>query len=345
MKKTAVVILNYNGKHHLEHYLPSVIEFSAAMADIYVIDNGSTDDSISFLEENHATVSLIKLSQNLGFAGGYNEGLKSIKSKYYILLNSDVRPSENWINILENHMENNASTGICVGKIKSDLKPDYFEYAGAAGGFLDRLGYAFCRGRILDTLEKDEGQYDNQRSIAWASGCALLIRADLFHHALGFDATYFAHYEEIDLCWRIRRMGYNIDVLPRSVVYHLGGGTLQYSSTNKVYLNFRNSLFTLYKNADKPYGKLFSRLSLDGVAAIQFLLKLQPAKTWAILKSHVSFYWLFGRMMKRKRAEKFVVEKYSIGPKNEKGTTNESLIWSYFFKNMKLFSQYEINED
>lgn len=243
----AVVILNYNGRHHLESYLENIISNSLDY-DIIVADNFSTDDSVSFIKKDQR-LQLIELTENFGFAGGYNEALKKIEGKYdyYLLLNSDIEVSENWIAPLLESMEDK-KIAACQPKIKSLEQKDLFEHAGASGGFIDQNYFPFCRGRIFSELEKDEGQYDSAQFITWTSGAAMLIRAELFHKADGFDADFFAHMEEIDLCIRLGHQGYQFKVIPESVVYHLGGGTLPYNSPKKIYLNFRNSLFMIAKN-------------------------------------------------------------------------------------------------
>ncbi|MEL6945748.1 MAG: riboflavin kinase, partial [Bacteroidota bacterium] len=234
LANVAVVILNYNGRNHLEEFLPSVLQTTYANVDIYIADNGSTDDSIAFLEANFPDVKIIRLSQNYGFAEGYNQALKEVESDYYTLLNSDVEVTPNWIEPIMELMERDSTIAICQPKILSYRKKKYFEHAGAAGGWMDRLSYPFCRGRLFDTVERDSGQYDTTQEIFWASGAAFFIRKKLFHEIGGFEGSFFAHLEEIDLCWRIKRAGYKVMVRPKSVVYHLGGGSLNYGNPRKV---------------------------------------------------------------------------------------------------------------
>lgn len=249
MIKTAVVILNWNGRQHLEQFLPSVVKHTPASAQIIVADNGSTDDSVAFLREHYPTIDIISLPKNYGFAEGYNRALEQVDSEYFVLLNSDVEVTAGWLEPLVATLTNDSSVAAVAPKLRSYGYRDQFEYAGASGGFIDFLGYPFCRGRILSTVEQDRGQYDSPREVFWASGAAFCCRADLFRILGGFDADFFAHMEEIDLCWRMQLAGYRIVVEPRSVVYHLGGGTLPNESPQKLYLNYRNNLSMLFKCA------------------------------------------------------------------------------------------------
>jgi len=301
----AIVILNYNGKDMLAKYLPQIIQHKPDHARVIVADNKSTDDSLAFLAAHFFDkVEVIPLDKNLGYAGGYNQALKQVETDYFILLNSDVAVSENWIDPLIACMEADSSVAACQPKILSMTTPDCFEYAGAAGGWLDILGYPFCRGRIMSQVEKDEGQYNQTDEIFWASGAALSIRAPVFRQLGGFDPDYFAHMEEIDLCWKIKRAGFKIMAVPSSTVYHLGGGTLQYESPRKIFLNFRNSLYTLLKN--EPYHQLVwkipLRFVLDTLVSLLFFLTKDLDSAWAIGRAHVSFYKNLGKMF-RKRTE------------------------------------------
>ncbi len=331
--KTAVVILNWNGKKLLQKFLPSVIQFSPS-APIYVIDNCSNDDSISLIKEQFPKVQIIQNEKNFGFAKGYNEGLKQINAPYYLLLNSDVEVTENWIPPLEKLLNENLEMAACQPKVLSFLQPDYFEHAGAAGGFIDKYGYPFCRGRIFTEIEKDQKQYEGNSEIFWASGAAMLVRSDLFVTAQGFDENFFAHMEEIDLCWRLKNMGYKIGYTSHPKVYHVGGATLQYDSPNKTYLNFRNNLLTLLKNL--PQQKLFSilltRMLLDGTAAVKFLLELKFLHSWAIFKAHLSFYKNFYDYYKR-RTKKEILQ--------TNGIFKGSIVVQFFIKKTKIFSQLE----
>lgn len=290
----AVAILNWNGVGYLEQFLPTVIKHSASVANIYVIDNGSTDNSVAYLKTNFPSIKFIEIKDNYGFTGGYNNGIESIEEKYVILLNSDVEVTQNWIEPIIELMENDNNIAACQPKIKDFNNKDYFEYAGAAGGFIDKYGYPFCRGRLFDTLEKDTGQYDNNIEVFWATGACMFVRRDAFIEIGKLDANYFAHMEEIDLCWRLKNKDYKIMYCGSSTVYHVGGGTLQKSNPKKTYLNFRNNLLTLYKNLPnhKKTSIIFSRLILDGIAGIKFLLQGNVKDCIAVIKAHFSYYKL-----------------------------------------------------
>lgn len=292
--KIAVVILNWNGKQLLEQFLPSIVQFSPEAA-VYVADNASTDDSVSFVQANFPTVSVVVNATNTGYAGGYNEALQHIEADVYALVNSDIEVSENWLQPIIKTFQNEPKTAIIQPKILDFKNKDYFEYAGAAGGFIDQYGYPFCRGRIFDTLEKDNGQYDSNQEIFWASGACFFIRSSVYKELNGFDSSFFAHQEEIDLCWRAINKGYSIKYLFESKVYHVGGATLQQGNPRKTELNFRNSLLMLTKNVPQKdlYRILFIRMVLDGIAGIKFLLEKQPKHCIAILKAHFAFYRLF----------------------------------------------------
>ncbi|WKV12525.1 glycosyltransferase family 2 protein [Marivirga harenae] len=286
----AVVILNFNGRDYLEKFLPIVIQNSHPY-EVIVADNASTDDSINFLQESHPDIRLIKISENLGYAGGYNYALKEIKSDFYILLNSDVETTPNWIDPVISLMKQNENIVACQPKIKSYHQKEYFEYAGAAGGFIDFLGYPFCRGRIFSHQEKDQGQYDDTIPVFWATGACLFVKAQTFHEVGGLDDKFFAHMEEIDFCWRAKNLGYEIYYCGESTVYHVGGGTLQAESPFKTYLNFRNNWLLLYKNLSKEefHAIRKRRKRLDVLAAIQFVAKGKRANANAILKAHQDF--------------------------------------------------------
>lgn len=299
-KETAVVILNYNGKHWLEKFLQNVLDNSLEDADVIVADNASTDDSIEYLKQNFPNVGLVILDKNHGFAGGYNESLKELDYPYYVLLNSDVEVSEHWIKAPLKLLKNNNNIGAVQPKLLMQTNKTCFEYAGAAGGYIDRLGYAFCRGRIVKDLEEDNGQYDDAVKIFWASGAAMFVKSEVFWKAGGFDASFFAHYEEIDLCWRIKNLGYDIYFEPQSKVYHVGGGTLSNDSPKKTFLNFRNSLAMLYKNLPQSQRTkvILSRLVLDGFIACHMLLKLRFSHFIAVAKAHFSFYKMIKQLKK-----------------------------------------------
>lgn len=325
--KIAVVILNWNGVKLLEQFLPSVIQYSPE-ADIYVADNASTDNSLKYLNENFPSVKIVKNESNFGFAGGYNEALKHIDASVYALINSDIEVTENWLQPIITTFENEENTVIIQPKILDYKNKTYFEYAGAAGGFIDKYGFPYCRGRLFDTLEKDEGQYDDNCNLFWASGACFFIRAKVFHELKGFDADFFAHQEEIDLCWRVINKGYAIKYNSKSKVFHVGGATLQQGNPRKTELNFRNSLLMLTKNLPKKelYKVLFIRMILDGIAGIQFLLKGKINHFWAIIKAHGAFYTLYSSNFKKR--EGFQTEKYY---------TVKSIVYLYFIKNIKTF--------
>ncbi len=292
MKKTAIVILNYNGKQFLEKFLPDVVLYSSDDADIWVADNCSTDSSVELLNTKFPdTVNIIENKHNGGFATGYNEALAKIEADYYILLNSDIEVTKGWVKPLVDMMESNSSIGACQPKIRSYFEKSKFEYAGASGGYIDKLGYPFCRGRIFQSLEVDYGQYDDPIEVFWATGACMITRAGLFHK-LRFDDDFFAHMEEIDYCWRMKSIGYKVMVCPSSVVYHVGGGTLPTGSARKTYLNFRNNFVLMYKNLPKKRLKrvMIVRLFLDGIAAIKFLSQGGVADFYAVIRAHFYFY-------------------------------------------------------
>lgn len=298
----AVVILNYNSKPLLQQFLPSVLAHSQG-AKIYVADNASTDDSVSFLEEQYPQLQLIKLPRNAGFAGGYNEALKQVSADYFVLLNSDVEVAAGWIEPVIALMEKNRSIAACQPKLLAYKEKDSFEYAGACGGFIDKYAYPFCRGRIFNELEKDRGQYNDTREVFWATGACMFVRANVYNELGGFDADYFAHMEEIDLCWRMKNTGNKIFVVPSSVVYHLGGGTLNALSPQKTFLNFRNNLITFTKNypGARWLWILVLRLVLDGIAGIKFLFEGRALHTWAVIRAHWSYYFSLGTTLRKRR--------------------------------------------
>ena len=291
-RNIAVVILNWNGQKWLEKFLPTVIEKSS-VANIYIADNASTDNSISFIKDNFPLVKIIQNQLNEGYAKGYNDALKGLKEKYFVLLNSDIEVTDNWIEPIINLMKENTNVSACQPKILNYNDKDSFEYAGASGGYIDILGYPFTRGRIFDEIEADNNQYNDIKEIFWASGACLFVRAEHFNEVNGFDNDFFAHQEEIDLCWRLKIKGYQVMVCPDSVVYHVGGGTLDDSSPFKTYLNFRNNLFMLTKNLNffSLLITLYFRLPLDGIAALTLLKKKNGF--WhllAVLRAHLVFY-------------------------------------------------------
>ncbi len=300
--KVKIVILNWNGRAHLERFLPSVVAHSKG-ASIVVADNGSSDDSVSFVREHYPQVELLLLDRNYGFAEGYNRALSQIEADCYVLLNSDVEVEEGWLDPLVAMLEADERIAALAPKILAYERRSDFEYAGAAGGFLDCFGYPFCRGRILDTIEKDRGQYDTAREVFWASGACMVVRADLFHKLGGFDGDFFAHMEEIDLCWRMQLAGYRVMVEPRSRVFHLGGGTLPNNSARKLYLNYRNNLSMLFKNLSRRslLPVLFTRMVLDGLSALVFLLQRRPDFFKVVFRAHMDFYHALGKLRIKRR--------------------------------------------
>ena len=302
MKELAIVILNFNGREHLSTFLPSVIEHSENHA-VVVVDNGSTDDSLTFLESEFPGVEQIRLNQNWGFAQGYNEGLNKLRGRFqhYLLLNSDVKVTAGYLSPMLERLKSENIAAV-QPKILSYLEPAKFEHAGASGGFLDRNGFPFCRGRIFSDCEVDQGQYDKAVPVFWASGACLMVKSEVFHQMDGFDPFFFAHMEEIDLCWRMQHAGHQIWVEPKSKVYHLGGGTLGYESPRKTYLNFRNNLFMLVKNQGGFWpGRLFVRMAWDGIAAWQFLLKGRASLFYQVFKAHMALYYALPRLLKQRR--------------------------------------------
>ncbi|MGD9931583.1 MAG: glycosyltransferase family 2 protein [Mangrovibacterium sp.] len=333
--KTAIVILNWNGEKLLPRFLPSVIENSQQEGvGIIVADNGSTDQSVSLLQEQFPQVQLLQLDHNYGFARGYNEALKQVEAEYYILLNSDVEVTPGWIDPLIQLMEDDPEVAAVQPKILSWHNKDKFEYAGAAGGFIDKLGFPFCRGRILNINEKDTGQYDQITSIFWATGACMAIRADLFRKAGGFDADFWAHMEEIDLCWRLKNMGYTIFFTPFSRVYHLGGGSLPYDNPHKLFLNFRNSLWLMYKNLPrrKFYKVLAGRMLLDGAAAFKLLSEGNPNGFASVLRAHVAFYRSLPVLLKKRQELKHLSSQ-----KWHDEILCKSVIWKFYIEKKKTF--------
>ncbi len=291
-KPIAVIILNWNGKKLLQEFLPKVIESTdTSIADIIVADNGSDDGSVVMLQQEFPQIKLLLFDHNHGYAKGYNMAIEQTRYKYSVLLNSDVATAAGWLSPLYEYMESMPQVGACQPKLLSYTDMEYFEYAGASGGFIDRNGYPYCRGRIFSTIEKDNGQYDDIISVFWATGAALMIRSDVYLNAGGLDDRFFAHMEEIDLCWRVHLNGYDIKVVPQSVAYHLGGGSLPASNPRKTYLNFRNNLLMLHKNLPDSTRrrKLFIRRLLDTIAWAKFILALDFKNANAILKAHNDF--------------------------------------------------------
>lgn len=297
----AVVILNWNGQKLLEQFLPSIIQFSPE-ATIYVADNASTDDSVAYVQRAFPAIKIIRNQGNYGFAKGYNQALKSVKADVYALINSDVEVTKNWLQPIIKTFENEPNTAVVQPKILDYKNKQYFEYAGAAGGFIDQFGFPYCRGRIFETIEKDAAQYDDELEIFWASGACFFIRSKVYQQLEGFDGDFFAHQEEIDLCWRIKNNNYTIKYNPNSLVFHVGGATLQKGNPKKTFLNFRNSLLMLTKNLPKKslYKILFYRMILDGLAGMKFVCQGNLTHCLAILRAHFSFYCLFLKNYKKR---------------------------------------------
>ncbi len=340
-EKIAIVILNFNGVRLFDTFLPSVIRNSALEnVTIYLADNGSTDNSIETIQKKFSSVQIIDLKKNWGFAEGYNRALKEVEADYFVLLNSDVEVTPGWLEKCLKLFRDNKKIAAIQPKILSYERPHLFEYAGAAGGFIDKFGYPFCRGRILNRMEADTGQYNKTGPIFWASGACMFIKAKIFKQAGGLDGDFWAHMEEIDLCWRIKSLGYEIWYQPESVVFHLGGGTLSYGSPKKIYLNFRNNLWMLFKNLPRNQFKriFFTRMILDGVAAVKFILGLHGKEFWAVVKAHAAFYKnLPDLIQKRKETQKQVVvkEHREIYPK--------SIMWKFFLLRKNKFSELNFN--
>lgn len=329
----AVVILNWNGLSYLKQFLPSVCASTYPNLEIIIGDNASTDDSINFIKENYPSIKILVNEKNYGFAGGYNKVLCQLDHDYFVLLNSDVEVTPNWIEPVINLMESDSRIAAAQPKIRSYLNKSFFEYAGAAGGFIDTFGYPFCRGRIFDSLEMDSGQYDENSEIFWASGAALFIKRSNWLEMNGLDANFFAHMEEIDLCWRLKNQGYKIMYCADSLVYHVGGGTLSAENPYKTYLNFRNNLVLLQKNL--PFAKsfviIFVRFWLDFISLLKFIMDKKPQNAQAISKAHVYFLkHLFKNVKKSK-----LIDKLNF---NSSGLFRGSIVWEYFVRKKKSYS-------
>jgi len=343
MNRIGIVILNWNGKNLLEQFLPSVVAHSKReWADIIIADNASSDDSIPFLENNYPDIQIIKLDKNYGFADGYNKSLEQLSHTYFVLLNSDVEVTENWLDPIYHQFENDSQIAVAQPKIKAFYNKTKFEHAGASGGFIDYLGFPFCRGRILNETETDANQYNSETDIFWASGASFFIRAAIYKKTGGLDGDFFAHMEEIDLCWRIKNQGYRIIAEPKSTIYHVGGATLPYHSPNKIFLNFRNNLFMLHKNLpeNKFYSILLQRMILDGIAAMKFLLSGEFSNFRAVFKAHLSYYSMLSKI-KRKRKK--------LVPLAIKDEHNEmyqnSIIFDFYLRKKKYFSDITLKKE
>ena len=331
MNKLAIVILNWNGQKFLERFLPVLLRFSPSYSEVIIADNNSSDNSVEFLQTNYPSLKIIQNPTNGGFSKGYNDALKQIEAEYYCLLNSDVEVTENWIEPIVSLLDNHSNVAVVQPKLLSYNNKNHFEYAGACGGFLDHLGYPFCRGRVFESLEEDKGQYDSAMEVFWATGAALFVRSSIYHQLNGLDEDFFAHMEEIDFCWRVKNLGYTIMVEPKSVIYHVGGGTLPKNSAKKTYLNFRNNMFLLIKNLPKE--KIFPifliRFPLDMIAAMFFLFQGHWKDTCAVFHAQFSFLRQF-RKMKNKRT---VINKLVY-----KQTFQKSIVFEHYIKKKKKFN-------
>lgn len=330
----AIVILNWNGRKFLEQFLPSVMASTYLHKKVIVADNASSDDSVSFIQSNYPHISLLINKKNEGFAGGYNWALKQVEADYYVLLNSDVEVTPRWIEPIIDLMESDEKIGACQPKLLSFQNRDEFEYAGASGGFIDCFGYPLTRGRVFDVHEKDEGQYDDAVPCFWASGAALFVRAKLYHEVGGLDAYFFAHQEEIDLCWRMQLAGYKIYVQPNSIVYHVGGGTLPKGNSRKVYLNFRNNLIMMAKNLPfwSAFLKIKIRLHLDILAALKGIFSGDAGYAISVIKAHWGFFrWLVKEKYNSKNGKRKM--------KDLTGVIQKSILTDYFFRGKRKFSE------
>ena len=324
----AIVILNYNGKALLEQFLPSVLEYSK-QATVYVADNASTDGSVAYIKKHFSKVQLIINTQNGGYAKGYNDALAHLKEDVFVLLNSDVEVTQGWLTPIIEAFKATSNLVAVQPKILDYKNKDYFEYAGAGGGYIDALGYPYCRGRIFNTLEKDTGQYNDTRQIFWASGACLALKKEAFIKAKGFDEDLFAHQEEIDLCWRMQQQGGIIHYIEGSTVYHLGGATLAVENPKKTFYNFRNSLLVMLKNNNHAavWAILFTRMLLDALAAWQFLVSGKPSHFFAVFKAHLSFYTLAPKFIKKRNKHAKKIAYYQI----------KSIVWMYFIRKKTTF--------
>ena len=332
MLKVAVVILNWNGKDFLKEFLPSVVAYLPDFSELIIADNNSTDDSVSFLKKNYPSVRIIINKDNGGYAKGYNDAIKLIEAEYYILLNSDIEVTNNWIEPIIAFMDKHKNVAACQPKIKDFHQKTHFEYAGAAGGYIDKYGYPFCRGRLFQEIEEDKGQYDDVAEVFWASGACMFVRADVFHSLNGLDEDFFAHMEEIDFCWRAKNENHQIYYHPESVVYHVGGGTLPKSNPKKTYLNFRNNFFLLFKNIESKHilWVFVWRLILDGVAGFKFLFDGSLKDALAVMKAHFHFY---------KSIRALYAKRKLLNQKEVSMLYNHNIVYDHFVKGKKTFSE------
>ncbi len=337
-KDTAVVVLSYNGKPYHKEFFPLLVSQAGEQYDVILIDNASTDDTLQYVQQNFPAVKTIRLEKNQGFTGGYIEGIKYIEGyKYLVLLSADFEVTENWLSPLHDSMEASKDLGACQPKIKYQRDKELFEYAGAAGGFMDSMGYFFCRGRIFNSIEADTGQYNQDIDCFWAGGGCIMIRKELYDSLGGLDHDLYAHMEEIDLCWRIRNAGFRVCCVTESTVYHVGGSVISYGSPQKTFRNFRNNLLIFVKNYHgiKFWPWLFARLILDGIAGFQLLIKGEFKNVLALIKAHFSFYYYFPKFWGKRRQTK---KQVSDTP-NTEGIYTGLIIWDYFIKGKKRFSE------
>jgi len=330
--KVAIVILNWNGKSFLEKYLPFAIRYNADYSEIIIADNDSSDDSVDFLKKNYPDLRIIINKENGGFAKGYNDALSKVDAEYYVLLNSDIEVTENWIEPVIELMDSDKSIAACQPKLRSYFERNKFEYAGAAGGFISKYGYPFCQGRLFQSLEEDKGQYDEVKEVFWATGACMFVRAELYHKFGGLDNDFFAHMEEIDFCWRLKNEGYKIMYCPNSMVFHVGGGTLPKQSFRKTYLNFRNNFILLYKNLPSKllFKVFFIRLFLDGIAALKFLAEGGFKDFWAVVRAHLSFY----RTLNKTKAKRKLLKQNEVSQ-----IYNGSVVLEHFLRGKKKFTE------
>jgi GT2 family glycosyltransferase len=333
--KVAIVILNWNGLKYLEQFLPYVLKYSNYQRNkIVIADNNSTDGSVDFILRNYPQIEIIKLKKNFGFARGYALSLPQINAEYYVLLNSDVEVTEGWIDPIIKLMDNDQEIAAVMPKIMSFYRREYFEYAGAAGGFIDKFGYPFCQGRILNNIEKDNGQYDRLTEIFWASGACMFLRASAYIKTGGFDGDFFAHMEEIDLCWRLKRLGYKVFYCPDSHIYHVGGGTLPNNNPRKLYYNYRNCLFLLFKNinASDFLKIILPRMILDGLSATVYLLQGKFSYFMAVIRAHIKFYLSLKMLINKRRIFNKIIAKKSVSQ-----VYNGSIVLDFFLRNVRTF--------
>jgi len=334
--KVAVVLVHWNRKNLLEKFLPAVVASDYPNMEVVLADNASDDGSVAFVQRHFPEVKIIVNEQNYGYAGGYNQALMQVKADYYVLLNNDIEVPRGWIEPVIEAMESDSSIGACQPKMLDYHDKALFEYAGACGGFIDKYGFPFCRGRLFDTLEHDYGQYDNPVSVFWATGACLFIRANLFHEVGGFDENFFAHMEEIDLCWRLHLRGYTLKVIPQSKVYHVGGGTLSKLNPQKTYLNFRNSLLMLYKNLEgrNLWWIIFVRATLDLIASIRFLTEGKFGHSAAIHRAHSDFFFKLGKWHKARKKTQLIANHGNVS-----GMVSYSIVWKYFVRGRRTYTQ------